>query len=215
MKSESIAELAKALCKAQGEFENAHFDTENTFYKSRYATLAACFNACRKILSKHGLSVIQSQDYREGKRFLITTLLHTSGEFIDSTNFIDPVKPDPQGVTSAITYGRRTDLCSIIGLATEDDDGNAASARANPSSPTQQPFPSIPEMMGKIPLKDVTQKVRLYRGETAAEKSELVKIISGINPAFLSKDVDALHYSCIGKSRIEIDTIVTNYFLGM
>jgi hypothetical protein len=47
-----------------------------------------------------------------------------------------PVKDDPQGVGSCITYARRYALAAIVGVAPEDDDGNAASL---PQKPTMAP----------------------------------------------------------------------------
>ena len=40
---------------------------------------------------------------------------------------LKPTKADPQGMGSAVTYARRYSYMAIIGLAAEDDDGNAAS----------------------------------------------------------------------------------------
>jgi hypothetical protein len=52
-----------------------------------------------------------------------------------------PVKPDPQGYGSAVTYARRYDLSALIGLASDDDDGNEASKPANDSKPQgKSPF---------------------------------------------------------------------------
>jgi hypothetical protein len=39
---------------------------------------------------------------------------------------VQPVKADPQGEGSALTYARRYALMAIAGIAPEDDDGNAA-----------------------------------------------------------------------------------------
>jgi hypothetical protein len=38
-----------------------------------------------------------------------------------------PARQDPQGIGSAITYGRRYLLMTMLGLVADDDDGNAAS----------------------------------------------------------------------------------------
>ena len=57
--SEQINELAAALAKAQGEITGALKDSANPFFKSKYADLASCWDACRGPLSRNGLSVIQ------------------------------------------------------------------------------------------------------------------------------------------------------------
>ncbi len=126
-KSDSIAHLAEALSKAQGAMRNAVKDSDNPFFKSKYADLAAVSDACRAELSANGLAVVQLPMMRDGKMVLEYVLMHSSGEFIASELEMTPVKSDPQGIGSAITYARRYTLGGLSGVATEDDDGNAAS----------------------------------------------------------------------------------------
>jgi hypothetical protein len=101
-------------------------------------------NALRGPFAKHGLSLVQMPEYINGDVFLTTRLLHSSGEWMESDYPIKPVKPDPQGYGSAITYARRYCLMAVAGIAPEDDDGNEASRlndRQEPASaqPRQQP----------------------------------------------------------------------------
>ena len=135
LKSESIGELAKALAIAQGEIQNAKKDSENPFFKSKYADLAAVRDACQEPLSKNGLAVIQTPrtSITEDATiiFVETILAHSSGEWISEELSAIPVKTDPQGIGSCITYLRRYALSSFVGVASEDDDGNAASHSNN------------------------------------------------------------------------------------
>ncbi len=128
-KSETIAELAKALAKAQAAIQPAPKDTSNPFFKSKYADLPAVWRACREPLAANGLSVVQMPaDSTEGRIALTTMLLHSSGEYITSTVSTKIAKDDPQGVGSALTYLRRYALAAMVGIvADDDDDGNAAS----------------------------------------------------------------------------------------
>ena len=129
-KSETIAQLADALSKAQGEMEAAKKDSANPFFKSKYADLASVWEACRAPLAKYGLSVAQMPETTpEGQLILSTILMHSSGEWLASTLMMRPVKDDPQGVGSVITYMRRYALSAAVGISPEDDDGNAASAK--------------------------------------------------------------------------------------
>ena len=50
-KTDSIAELAKALAKAQGEIENASKNAANPHFKSKYADLAEVLNTVRPVFS--------------------------------------------------------------------------------------------------------------------------------------------------------------------
>jgi hypothetical protein len=135
--SQSIAALAAALAKAQSELKPAPKDSENPFFKSSYADLATVSKTAFPVLSKHGLSVSQ---VAEGEGGITTILMHTSGEWLKGTLTLKPVKADPQGIGSAITYARRYALASICGLATEDDDGNAAThTKPEPKEPEGPP----------------------------------------------------------------------------
>lgn len=127
--SENIGALAKALRQAQAQMGTAVKDSTNPHFKSKYADLASCLEACRKPLTDNGLSVIQPVSADGASVTVTTRLLHESGEFIEDGLTITAVQNTPQGIGSAITYGRRYGLCAMIGLAADDDDGNAASQR--------------------------------------------------------------------------------------
>ena len=58
--SESINELGAALSKAQGIIEGAKKDSNNPFFKSKYADLSSVWESCRLALSSNGLSIIQN-----------------------------------------------------------------------------------------------------------------------------------------------------------
>jgi hypothetical protein len=130
-RSEQLADLATALCAAQAEIKIAAKDAVNPHFRSKYADLAGVWEACRKALHKHGLSVSQfAEPGNEGHLLLTTLLLHKSGQYLGGTALIPLVKSDPQAYGSALTYGRRYGLAALVGVvADEDDDGNAASGR--------------------------------------------------------------------------------------
>ena len=126
-----MKELATAMAKAQGQIKTALKDSKNPHFKSSYADLTSVWDACREALTKNGFSVIQRTDFDAGGEvWLETMLLHSSGEHVSSRYPLRPLKQDPQGYGSAITYARRYCLAAIVGVvADEDDDGNAASQR--------------------------------------------------------------------------------------
>jgi hypothetical protein len=63
---------------------------------------------------------------------VVTTLLHASGQWIRSHLPMIPRDASPQGMGSALTYGRRYGFAAIVGVAQVDDDGNQASGRPAP-----------------------------------------------------------------------------------
>lgn len=128
--SENIEALAAALAKAQGEITGALKDSSNPFFKSRYADLASCWDACRAQLSKNGLAVIQTTLATDGATVeVLTTLAHASGQWIRGRLRMAPKEATPQGIGSCITYARRYALAAMVGLAQIDDDAESAHGR--------------------------------------------------------------------------------------
>ncbi len=142
--SEQINEIAAALAKAQNVMKNATLNKVNPHFKSKYADLAGIRDAVIPALTANGIAVVQTLDAAsEGVGYcVLTRLLHTSGQWIESLCPI-PAAPDMQKMGSAITYARRYSLSAICGIAAdEDDDGNAATAPAERSTP--KAVPSVP-----------------------------------------------------------------------
>lgn len=135
--SYNINELATALAKAQAEFTTAKKDKDNPFFKSKYADFESVVIATRPALTKHGLSIVQNV-YREtdGHHYLITLLLHSSGQWIKSKAQHNPMKSDIQSLSSYNTYLKRMCYSSIVGAVTgeEDDDGEASIVREKPQT---------------------------------------------------------------------------------
>lgn len=127
MQSTELKDLAAALAKAQAEIKPALKDSDNPFFKSKYADLASVQSACMPHLTKNGLSVVQTIRHESNETMLVTILLHSSGQWMKSVAPVKPTKNDPQGLGSALTYMRRYSLASMVGVAQEDDDGNTAS----------------------------------------------------------------------------------------
>jgi len=131
MQSETIGALAAALSKAQADITGALKDSSNPFFKSKYADLASCWDACRKQLAANNLCVIQTTDLDDltNQTVLKTILAHSSGEWVKSITPILTKDNSPQAQGSGITYARRYALAAIVGLAQVDDDAEAAQGR--------------------------------------------------------------------------------------
>lgn len=148
--SESIAQVGAALAAAQAEIKAVAKDRTNPHFKNRYATLDAIMDDVRPILAKHGLSLVQgmtvphTDENGAVKSFVLETmLLHKSGEHITNAAHMPVSQNSPQGVGSAITYGRRYGVSALLALATdEDDDGNAGSHGGGASRPSAPRLPN-------------------------------------------------------------------------
>ena len=136
--------VAKAYVAAQKSMEAIKKAAKNDHFKTKYADLAEVVEAVVPALNEHGIGVIQNA-VNDGEWVSITTtLLHESGSSVSSTLRLRPVKNDPQGIGSAITYGRRYSLLAMTGAAPEDDDGNASSAPRQQQQQQQQREPDFP-----------------------------------------------------------------------
>lgn len=128
--SENIADLAAALCKAQGEIAAADKDSENPHFKSRYADLASIIAAVREPLSKNGLCFTQSPSTAGSMVTVETTIWHQTGQYLKGYLSISCNDSRPQSIGSGISYAKRYALQSMLGVASEDDDdGNAAQGK--------------------------------------------------------------------------------------
>lgn len=133
-KSEQVDKLAAALCKAQAEMGGAVKDAKNPFFKSSYADLTSVIKAIKEPFANNGLSYSQFPVTSEGGGGVgvVTVLLHSSGQWIESEFYLPLAKKDPQGGGSAITYARRYALQAMAGIPTADDDAEAAMMRGKP-----------------------------------------------------------------------------------
>lgn len=126
-KSENIKNIAKALITFHLKVDKIKKDSTNPFFKSKYASLSNILDAINVPLNESGLSFCQFPTGADG---LTTILMHgESGEFIEATYEMKPVKDDPQGRGSVLTYQRRYALASVLGLNIDDDDDGNAGAK--------------------------------------------------------------------------------------
>ena len=158
MQTTEIADLAAALAKAQAQVEGAKKDSTNPHFKSAYADLEAVWAACRKPLTDNGLCIHQRccRD-DDGQSKLVTRILHSSGQWIEDGGIpllVD--KGSMQGLGSALTYARRYGLMAAVGIAPEDDDGNAA---GNPAMKAKKKEEMWHGPLGKTALRMEAQKI--------------------------------------------------------
>lgn len=152
-------EVYSALVKATNELKNPTNSTINPYYQSKYVPLADIIDIAKPVLGKYKLAVLQTpyvmyevmqQTGKNGQIYnkeiavvkVSTMLIHENGESIDFPPMVLKASGNtPQAIRSAITYGRRYSIASILGIAgkEEDDDGNGASVNGQPNNNYQQP----------------------------------------------------------------------------
>lgn len=189
----SVASIFAALAKAQGEMKGAKKDATNPHFKQKYADLASIWDACRVALSENGLCVIQTTSQAGAVGVcVVTTMGHSSGEWVRGEMYVPVSKQDAQGFGSAITYARRYALAAIVGVAPEDDDGEAAVGTPRPGhGPIKAPAPQatpVDEMTLKASVIATAIKVATSPGalnELWADVIELSK--AGMSVSLLTR----------------------------
>ena len=111
-------------------------DKTNPYHKSKYADINAVLAVITEPLSQAGLVDVDTTRIDEnGNMYLITRIVNIDdpNEFIEiETPLLLKDKNNPQALGSALTYGRRYNRVTLLGLEQEDDDGNnAAGLRHN------------------------------------------------------------------------------------
>ena len=173
-KSEQIIELAKAISLFQTKMEKIDKTASNPFYKSKYASLSSILEAVQIPMAESNLVFSQHPD--NGK--LVTIIIHTeTGQYLQSEYDIHPVKVDPQGIGSAITYAKRYALTAILGLNVDeaDSDGNDQIGKEDWKHPAIAEIKTLPELEKYWNEKTDLQKDKIFSNEVAKRKSQLEK----------------------------------------
>ena len=185
--------ISQALVKAQAAMSHAQKDAKNPHFKSAYSSLTSVIDAVRPALSANGLAFIQKLHTADGGIAVETVLIHESGEEIScGTLFVPATKQDAQGFGSAISYGKRYSLQAALGIASEDDDGQAAvkprPAPVQPVKVTIDMDAAVEEMSAQTSidaLKDCFAK--WYKASEGEQKETLKFMYDGIKVQLTAK----------------------------
>lgn len=151
--SDSINELAAALCKAQAAMRTAPMSGTNPHLRNRYATLNDIIDTARGPLADNGLSYVQMPCNPDAIDIpfigLTTRIMHSSGQWLETTVYFpmdggaNKAVSAVQAAGSVLTYMRRYALGAALGIvADEDADGNAPPARQQPPTPPANAKPT-------------------------------------------------------------------------
>lgn len=128
--------LLRALAALRAELTPVKADSKNPAFHSKYASLAAVHEVLNPLLTKYELiptysvySMFHNDSDPEKQEVVVELVIShiPTGASINGRLGLIPVKQDPQGIGSAITYARRYLLTTMFDLTTDDDDGNMAS----------------------------------------------------------------------------------------
>jgi hypothetical protein len=136
-------------------------------YSYSYADLADVLDAVADALAEHELVLLQTTQARAGGVFLVTTLMHSSDQWIASEIRLNAIGAGPQVHGSEMTYLRRYQALAVLGLAPKtDDDGAAAQDRADQGrhrSPPRQEARQMPQERREPPRAPATPPQNPHR----------------------------------------------------
>lgn len=168
IKSEKIDLVSAALVKAQSAMGTAKKDSNNPFFKSKYADLNAIREAIMPALFENGLSIIQPMLVQDGKNYIETVIVHTSGQYLGGlTEVVHTKKDNAQDFGAGTTYARRFGLQSLLCVGAEDDDGNTVTGKAAPVAAKATPAQSEAKPAESKPAATGASK---FKPKGAAEK---------------------------------------------
>ena len=99
-----------------------------------YADLDAVLEQVKPVLTANELA-ITTPAASDG---VYAGVMHSSGQWLSFPALeFRPTQATPQGQGSALTYGRRYSVLGVLNIATEDDDGHAASKAPTLASASQ------------------------------------------------------------------------------
>jgi hypothetical protein len=114
-------------------------------YSYNYADRADVIESYSAALAANGLAIVHAVVMDENLHTrLLSRLMHSSGEFVESSYPI-PNVDDAQTLGSWLTYLERYQSCALLDIAAEDDDDGArakkpARQEEEPVDPTTLPF---------------------------------------------------------------------------
>lgn len=139
-RSPMIGQLVAARAKATSEIKKVVKDKTADIpnknggrgFAYSYADLAGVMEAVDDALAAQEMALFQTLQERGNRTVLVTTLAHSSDQWIASEVSVSSPTAGPQVFGSSLTYMRRYSALAILGIAPDtDDDGKAAQERAD------------------------------------------------------------------------------------
>lgn len=183
--SKLLATFTAALAAAQAEFpvivKSKTGYTTDTGIDGRpatkpyaYADIADLLNACRPVVAKHGITIVQLPRI-EGGMMMLDTRLQLGEEWIEAEYPVCVITAHPREIGAALTYARRYALAPMLGVAAEEDMDGSGAAAIDPLGLKIEPDPVAAHNGGPppAPREEATEdEEEPDPGSTTAEQAE-------------------------------------------
>ena len=169
--------LAEAMLDFRANVDSVTKDSDNPFFKSKYASYNNVQETINPTLDMLGMCVVQAPMIIDDVNVLNTKiyLADSPSDMIEGNLPLLMPKNDMQALGSAMTYARRISLVSLFGLAAEDDDGHEASQ--HPKKPTWENKNDrndiIVDMKLKVDEGEIQEAIDIYLKRTKHEDKKI------------------------------------------
>jgi hypothetical protein len=140
--------LIEALLKAQKQINHAVQDSKSHF--GNYASLEAVIEAGKKPLNDNGIYFQQKTSISERGCIVETVFYGHGAELSAGQIFIAASKNNAQQFGSSLSYARRYQLLVALGIASNDDDGQASTDASNSTQSEPVPANHIEEQLSDL-----------------------------------------------------------------
>jgi len=164
--------VLSALSKFHAQVKPVVRNSNNPFFKSKYASLEDIQRQITGPLRDAGLVVTQACQFNDNGLFVHTKVWHVeSSEYMESVFPVVAKNQTAQEYGSAVSYAKRYSLTGLLNLviADEDDDGNVASAVRPSLQEAKAGKPELDQEKYDAMVKAITE------GKAKSVESALVK----------------------------------------
>jgi hypothetical protein len=176
--SDNVDIVLEKLMKAKQEIGTVKKDSKNPFHKSNYASLNAYIDASEQHLLNNGLILVQAGNGSFTEPVMVSTLIHpASGQWIKSYFPILNPKSDSQGLGASVTYMRRYSISTLLGLVSEDDDGETAVGRGKYDNQKKNKSPEVDTQPIENESEYIDKFLNLFDKEDKFHASEYLKVV--------------------------------------
>lgn len=124
-----MKELLNALAQFNKQVKSITKESNNPFFKSKFADLTTIQQTIKEPLSANKLLITQANIWDLGQMFVQTKVWHIeTGEFLQSVFPVIVNKQSAQDYGSAVSYAKRYSLSGLLNLVIQDEDDDAEKA---------------------------------------------------------------------------------------
>lgn len=187
--STEIDQIAQAIISVQASLINPPYNatatvkTRDGIYSYEYTKLDLLCDMLRPQLEKYELAVIHTLKIEEHILTVTSTIIHASGQYIDSTIMFNVAKAAMTQVGSAMTYARRYALAALFGFASSDQE---ESFYIDDPEPEKTPAPAKSKAPTIKEIKAVKEKIAAITD--IKELREYYKTLDDSNRILVDKD---------------------------